>query len=135
MFLHCEADIHAHRTLHRARDLGMRAGIAINPSTSLTRLTYILPSVDAVLMLAAEHGGQYIASAPERVKIMHENIRYHEYAAELHVAGKLHAETAARCHRGGAHTCCLGEPLFGTGSITENYTRFLAAFDEQLHLV
>jgi len=135
VFVHCEADRHAHRTLHRARDLGMKAGIAINPATSLTRLTYILPHVDAVLVVASEPGGRYIPSAPERVNIMRENIRYHEYAIEIHAAGGLGAESAARCHRGGAEVCCLGEPLFGAGTIAECYARFLSAFDEQLHLV
>lgn len=104
--LHVETCTHAHRTLAAIRDAGTQAGIAVNPTTSLTKLNYLLPLADRVLLVGS-HQSAPKATMPrgtfERVKILRENLRYHEYSALLEVEGPLRPEDAARCARFGAN--------------------------------
>lgn len=103
--LHLETCIHTHRALSAIRDAGARAGIAVNPATSLTKLNYLLPLTDR-LLLVGSHRSAPKSTMPrgtfERIKILRENLRYHEYTALLEVEGPLRPEDAARCARFGA---------------------------------
>lgn len=103
--LHVETCIHVHRALSLIRDAGVQAGIAINPATPLTKLNYLFPLTDRLLVLASDSAVPQAAmprAAFERIKLLHENIRYHEYAASLEIEGRLIPEDAARCVRFGA---------------------------------
>ncbi len=54
--VHAEGNHHLHRTLSLIKKKGIRAGIALNPATSLHVLDYILPDVDLILLMAINPG-------------------------------------------------------------------------------
>jgi ribulose-phosphate 3-epimerase len=54
--VHVEAAIHLHRTVQRIRQLGCKAGVTLNPATSLSTIEEILPYVDMVLLMSVEPG-------------------------------------------------------------------------------
>jgi len=68
--VHVENNVHLHRVIHRIKDGGALAGVAINPATPCAALDAILPDVDIVLIMSVNpgFGGQkFIASSTERV--------------------------------------------------------------------
>jgi ribulose-phosphate 3-epimerase len=52
--VHPETTFHLHRTLTRIRELGMRAGVALNPSTGLGAIEYVMPELDVVMLTAPD---------------------------------------------------------------------------------
>jgi ribulose-phosphate 3-epimerase len=56
LFVHPEAALHLHRTLGVIHDLGVQAGVALNPSTSEEVLEYVLPLLDEVLVMTVNPG-------------------------------------------------------------------------------
>jgi ribulose-phosphate 3-epimerase len=54
--VHVEAALHLHRTMQHIRKLGCKAGVTLNPATSLTTLEEILPYADMVLLMSVEPG-------------------------------------------------------------------------------
>ena len=124
--VHQEASIHLHHDVQLIRSLGVRAGVAINPSTPAATLTEILPLVDLVLVMTVNpgFGGQsLIASALKKVTAVR------RMAAEigresLHVQvdGGIGPETAAASVQAGASVLVAGSSVFrGSGSIAENF--------------
>ncbi len=130
--VHVEACRHPHRVLGQIRDAGASPGIAINPATPLTKLNHLLPEVDRVLLMTVDPGyaGQTILPiAFERVRILHENVRYHRYDLKIEVDGNVNVENAARLARFGAEIFVLGSAsIFRTPGT--DYTEALPAFRE-----
>ena len=54
--VHVEACDHLHRTLSRIRELGLKSGVSLNPSTPLTTLEYTLDVIDLVLIMSVNPG-------------------------------------------------------------------------------
>lgn len=139
--VHVETCPHAQRTIAQIRDAGASPGIALNPATPLTKLQYLLPYVDRVLVMTVDPGyaGQkIIQSSFERVRILSENIRYHEYNAKIEVDGNINVENAARLARFGAEIFVLGTSSVFLGQDTElgeNLKTFREEVETQKHLV
>lgn len=109
--LHLEKCVHIHRALSQIRDAGRQAGIAVLPATPLTKVNYLFPQIDRLLLLGSDpvrRGGGLPRAASERIRLLHENIRYHKYAVALEVEGAESAEDAARCIRFGASRVVVG---------------------------
>ena len=69
--IHTDATIHLHRSLQEIKDLGLKAGVALNPGQSLEEIKYVLEDVDLVLIMSVNpgFGGQsFISSALEKIK-------------------------------------------------------------------
>jgi ribulose-phosphate 3-epimerase len=128
--VHVEACTHPHRVLGQIRDAGASPGIAINPATPLTKLEYLLPMVDRVLVMTVDPGyaGQPILPvAFDRVRILNENIRYRKYEAMIEVDGNINVTNAARLARLGAEIFVLGTASIFKGKGTD-FTKELPAF-------
>ena len=139
--IHVETCDHAHRLLEQIRDAGASPGIALNPATPLIRLEYLLPMVDRVLVMAVDPGyagQQIIPSAFERVRILHENIRYHEYRAQIEVDGNIDVPNAARLVQLGAKILVLGTSSVFKGlgtNLADEVPRFRDAVETARSLV
>jgi ribulose-phosphate 3-epimerase len=95
---HPEATIHVQRHLATARQLGMSAGLAFNPSTPLTLLEEVLDDVDLVLIMSVNpgYGGQsYIAAATDKIRRARALLDRRGSGAALEVDGGITAETIA----------------------------------------
>ncbi len=99
-----EACTHAHRMFAQIREAGIQAGASINPGTALTKLEYVLPMLDRVVLPVTETGAAEVPRAAfERVRILRENLDYHRTGASVCVEGGLGAIDAARLVASGAN--------------------------------
>lgn len=139
--IHVEACTHAHRALAQIRNAGASPGIAINPATPLTKLEYLLPLAERVLVMTVDPGyaGQSILPLSfERVRILKENIQYQKYDASIEVDGNINAANAAKLARFGAERFVLGTSSLFLGTATplaEALATFRRELATQQHLV
>lgn len=114
--VHAEAGPHIHRSLQTIRDLGKRAGIAINPGTPAAAVEPLLDMVDLVLVMTVNpgFGGQsFIKSALDTVSRVRAMIAGRDI--RLEVDGGVDAETVRLASRAGADTFVAGNAVFGGG--------------------
>jgi ribulose-phosphate 3-epimerase len=120
--VHVEADAHLHRTLQAIREAGMKAGVALNPSTPLGSVEHVLDDIDLLLIMTVNpgFGGQrFIESMVEKIKKAAAMIGRRELYLE--VDGGIGPQTAPRCVASGARVLVAGNAVFrGNGTIAEN---------------
>ncbi|GLZ56017.1 ribulose-phosphate 3-epimerase [Actinomycetospora sp. NBRC 106378] len=133
IIVHVEACPHLHRTLSRIRDLGARAGVAVNPSTSLDFVPYVLDQLDHVLVMTVNpgFGGQdYIEAMEKKVSEAREIVRASGRLIQIEVDGGISADTAAGARRSGAELLVAGSALLthpaGKRAAVEDLHRVLA---------
>jgi ribulose-phosphate 3-epimerase len=71
--VHADACTHLHRTVAKIRELGMKAGVSLNPSTPLNVIEYILKDIDMVLIMTVNpgYGGQaFITGMLDKIKTL-----------------------------------------------------------------
>lgn len=116
LLVQVEAVPHLHRAVHRIRELGMRAGVVLNPATPLCFVEEILPEVDQVLLMTVNPGfggQQFIAGMEDKVRRMAQWLRERGLQVDLEVDGGITAETAPRVVRAGANVLVAGSAIFG----------------------
>ncbi|HOK09539.1 MAG TPA: ribulose-phosphate 3-epimerase [Candidatus Hydrogenedens sp.] len=139
--VHVEACIHPHRVVKHIRDLGLLAGIAINPMTPLDELEYLLPEVDRVLVMTVDPGyaGQkLIPQSFERVQILARKIKYHQYSVDIEVDGNITVRNGAKFIRLGANILILGSSSIFHGlarNYEETFPHFCQEIEKLAHLV
>jgi ribulose-phosphate 3-epimerase len=107
-----ESTYQLYRALQRIRELGKRAGVAINPATPVLALTEILPYVEEINVMTVEpgFGGQsFIPSSPDKIR------RVRELAPDIdiEVDGGIDVETAGRAVAAGANVLVAGSSVYG----------------------
>ncbi len=123
--VHVEACVHLHRTVQMIKDGGVKAGVAINPATSLVMLEEILPDLDLVLVLSVNpgFGGQsYIPGSTNRIARLRKMLddRCLE-RVELEVDGGIKANNASEIVAAGATVLVVGSGVFNReASVSEN---------------
>ncbi|HET6836908.1 MAG TPA: ribulose-phosphate 3-epimerase [Gemmatimonadales bacterium] len=114
---HPEATVHVQRHLAAARELGMRAGLALNPSTPVTVLHEVMDDVDLVLVMSVNpgFGGQvYLPQATDKIRRVRGLLDQHGARAVLEVDGGITVDTIAEAWGAGADTFVAGTSVFGT---------------------
>jgi ribulose-phosphate 3-epimerase len=114
VIVHVEACKHLHRTLSSIRDLGARAGVAVNPSTSLDFVPHVLDQLDHILIMTVNpgFGGQeYISAMEDKVSEAREIADRSERPIQIEVDGGISATTAAAPWRAGAELLVVGSAL------------------------
>ena len=107
-----EATTSLYRTVAAIKDLGVKAGVAINPATSVEDLREILPYIDLVNVMTVEpgFGGQkFIAHSPEKIR----RLRVLSAEVEIEVDGGIDARTAPLVVKAGATVLVAGSAVFG----------------------
>jgi ribulose-phosphate 3-epimerase len=118
--VHYEACTHLHRTVSRIRDLGMKAGVCVNPATSVSLLRDILPYVDLVLIMSVNpgFGGQrFIPGSPDKIREAADMIKQIESDIFLEVDGGIDDTTVEAVVEAGANVLVAGNYVFGSGDI------------------
>jgi ribulose-phosphate 3-epimerase len=113
---HPEATVHVQRHLATARQLGMHAGLAFNPSTPLSVLEEVLDDVDVVLIMSVNpgYGGQsYIPQSTDKIRRARELLDRRGSPAALEVDGGITDDTIAEAWGAGADTFVAGTAVFG----------------------
>ncbi len=128
--VHVETCPHLHRTIQAIKDLGVKAGVTLNPATSLTTLEEILPLVDLVLIMSVNpgFGGQsYISGSTDKIRRLRRMLDAIGSSAWLEVDGGIKRSNARTVVEAGATVLVAGSAIFkGEGSIAENVAAFRA---------
>lgn len=114
--VHAEAGPHIHRSLQTIRDLGKRAGIAVNPGTPAAMVEPVLDMVDLVLVMTVNpgFGGQsFLKSSLETVARVRAMIAGRDI--RIQVDGGIDPQTVVAASRAGADTFVAGNAVFGGG--------------------
>lgn len=117
--VHVEACPHLHRTLARIRELGMKAGVAINPGTSLAALDSVLGDLDYILVMSVNpgFGGQgFIPNSLERVKLLRKQVGSNVL---IEIDGGIKEHNIGDVHRAGADVIVVGTGLFSAKDYAE----------------
>lgn len=116
--VHIEADPHIHRTLTAIRDRGGKAGIAINPATSLTAIDEALQFADFVLIMSVNpgFGGQkFIDSSTRKVRQLRRMIDERSLPVRIEIDGGVDAGNILSVVESGAEIIVAGSAVYGKG--------------------
>jgi ribulose-phosphate 3-epimerase len=130
--VHAEVLPHLHRTLQLIKELGARAGVAINPSTPVSALEEVVADVDHVLVMTVNpgFGGQaFIEASESKIRRVRALLDRAGNGAPIEVDGGIDATTAGRVVAAGASILVAGQAIFGTPD-AEAATRDLRAAAE-----
>ena len=135
--VHVEACVHLHRTIHQIKELGIRAGVTLNPATPLISLEEILPDVDMVLVMSVNpgYGGQsYIPGSSARITRLRRMLDERGLVdVDIEVDGGVKAHNAAEIVAAGANVLVLGSAIFNQeATVAQNIARIRANLAERL---
>lgn len=125
--IHAEACRHLDRTVQSIRDLGKKAGVALNPATDLSCLTHILPEVDMVLLMTVNpgFGGQrFIPYCMDKIRMLREQIKARGLGTDIEVDGGITMDNVGEVLEAGANVIVAGSAVF-QGDMEENVKGFL----------
>jgi len=120
--VHYEACTHLHRTLQAIRDLGMKAGVAINPHTPVNVLQDIIADIDLVCLMSVNpgFGGQkFIEGTHQKVKYLKQLVKTKKSKALIEVDGGVDLKNASILLKNGADVLVAGNTVFGSKNPTE----------------
>ncbi len=119
--VHVEADAHLHRTLASIRDAGAKAGVAINPATSLSTLDEVLAFADFILLMSVNpgFGGQkFIPMALDKLKRLKRTIDDRGLKTRIEIDGGIDTSNIAEVVGAGAEIIVAGSAVFAGGDPT-----------------
>lgn len=111
--VHAEACPHLHRSLQQIRELDVKAGVSLNPATSLNSLSHVLNELDLVLLMTVNpgFGGQkFIADMIPKIRECRKMIE--NYPIELEVDGGIKLNNIQEIAKAGAHVFVSGSGIF-----------------------
>jgi len=118
--VHAEAGPHLDRSLQAIRDLGVKAGVSLNPSTPETVLEYVMDRLDLILVMSVNpgFGGQsFIESQLMKIRRIREMIG--DRPIDLSVDGGVNANNAARVVEAGANVLVAGSAVFANNDASQ----------------
>ena len=113
--VHPEACRHLHRVIYQIKDLGVKAGISLNPGTPASVLEPVIGDVDLVLVMTVNpgFGGQkYIHSVTSKIAKVRQMLDEAGSGAELEVDGGIKTDTAPIAVEAGARVLVAGSAVF-----------------------
>ena len=125
--VHKEVTPHLDRTLNRIRELGCKAGVSINPATSISGLEFLLDKLDLILVMTVNpgFGGQvFIESSLNKIKLIKELIN--DKPIKIQVDGGINKVVAPRVIDAGANVIVAGAAVFNGDSV-ESYSKNIKA--------
>lgn len=119
--VHQEAALHLHRVVQQIKELGVKAGVSINPSTPVSTLEDIVQDVDLVLIMSVNpgFGGQsFIPVALEKLRQLKDLIRAKglNNPPEIEIDGGIKPENARDAVEAGAEILVMGSAFYGSGN-------------------
>ena len=130
--VHAEACMHLHKTLLKIKELGLKAGVSLNPATSLNVLEYVLDDLDVVLIMTVDpgFGGQtFIENSLHKINKLKEMAAKAGKSIDIEVDGGITIDNVERVIKAGANVIVAGTSVF-KGNIGENVIGFHKKFVE-----
>ncbi len=123
--VHVETGYHLHRTIHRIKELGKKAGAVLNPATPLTSLKEILPDLDLVMLMTVNpgFGGQsFIESSLTKITQLKKMIDDRGLTVGIEVDGGVSPKNIGAIAAAGANIFVAGSAVFGQ----DDYAKVIA---------
>lgn len=125
IIVHVETSPHLNRTIQQIKELGLKAGVTLNPATPLITLSEILPEVDQVLVMSVNpgFGGQtYIRGSNQKITHLKEMLQERHFDhVTIEVDGGIYPGNAAEVVAAGADVLVVGSAIFNTdASVSQN---------------
>ncbi len=134
--VHAEASLHLNRTIQLIKSLGKKAGVALNPATSLSVLDYVLPELDMVLIMTVNpgFGGQsYIKTSTRKIEELKNLVLRNTIDIDIEVDGGIDTSTISLVTRAGANVIVAGSAVYGKPDVGEAIKQLrLNAFNRNL---
>ena len=113
--VHVEACSHLHQTIQLIKELGVRAGVALNPASSLSLIEEIMPQVDLIVIMSVEPGFGGQAFIPEtlgKISRLRSILDSRKLATELEVDGGVTINNAPQIVKAGGDVLAIGASVF-----------------------
>lgn len=132
--VHAEACVHLQRTLSSIRQLGAKAGVALNPATPLSALDYVMDDVDLVLVMSVNpgFGGQsFIPESLRKIAEVRQRVASAGRDVEIEVDGGISAANVRTVAEAGATLLVAGSSVFGDpGGVAAGLRRLHEALED-----
>lgn len=127
--VHQEATIHLHRTIQLIKSLNIKAGVSLNPATSLSTLDYVIDDVDMILIMTVNpgFGGQsFIPQMLDKIRTLRKIRDDRGLTFDIQVDGGVGLDNITEVLEAGANVIVAGSAVFGASDITERVKAFKA---------
>lgn len=127
--VHLEASTHLHRTLQEIKDAGMKAGVALNPHTSIYALMDVLEDIDLVCLMSVNpgFGGQkFISKTLEKTEILKNEITKADLNTLIEIDGGVALNNAKDLFQAGADVLVAGSTVFNSENPSKTISELLA---------
>jgi len=124
--VHIEASTHLHRTIQQIKACGMKAGVALNPHTSVALLEDCIFDIDLVCIMSVNpgFGGQkFIENTYKKVSSLKDMILKNNAKTLIEIDGGVSLDNAPKLIEVGADVLVAGNTVFGSNNPTETITR------------
>lgn len=128
--VHVEACPHLHRTVQSIKERQVKAGVSLNPATSVTAIEEILGDVDLVLVMSVNPGfggQQFITSSLDKIRRIRTMMNNSRSSAHLEVDGGVNLTNVASVIHAGANVLVAGSAIFGSKNIPETIRQMRTA--------
>ena len=115
--VHAETDRHLDRTVSRIHELGLKAGVSLNPSTDESVLEYVLDKIDMVLVMTVNpgFGGQrFIEGMTKKIARIRKTITDRNLSVDIQVDGGINEATINKVVEAGANIMVTGSAFFSS---------------------
>jgi ribulose-phosphate 3-epimerase len=122
-----EACVHLHRTVHLIKESGAKAGVALNPSTPLSALDWVLEDLDFIVIMSVNpgFGGQkFIRNSLDKIRKLRAMLQDHGLKALIQVDGGVNKNTIDKIAQAGADVFVAGSAVFGSSDYGETISSF-----------
>ena len=126
--VHYEACKHMHRTIQAIKTTGMKAGIALNPHSSVNQLKDVIKDIDLVCLMSVNpgFGGQsFIENTFEKVKELKELIQSTGSDCQIEIDGGVTNKNAKKLVQAGANILVAGSYVFKSSNPAETISKLL----------
>lgn len=115
--VHLEASVHLHRTVQWIKEGSIKAGVSLNPATSINNLEYILPDIDLTLLMSVNPGfggQQFIPYTLEKIRALKKFISEKNLTVLIEVDGGINLENACDVATAGADILVMGSAFYNS---------------------
>ncbi len=124
-----EVCVHLHRTVQMIKEIGLRAGVVLNPATPLSAIEWVLKYVDIVMIMSVNpgFGGQdFIPNSLDKIKDLHSMIQNSGLSTLIEIDGGVNEKTIKNISDAGVDVFVAGSAIFGS----PDYKKTIAKFRE-----
>ena len=129
--VHIETCVHLNRTIQIIKESGLRAGVALNPSTHLSSLDWILEYIDLVVIMSVNpgFGGQtFITNTLEKITALRSMIEGKNLSTLIQIDGGVCEENIEDISIAGSDVFVAGSAIFGS----PDYKKTIASFKKKI---